>query len=62
MAGDLSSRDKERAEFAFSIYDMEGEDLVDAYYIGDALRALNLNPTLATIEKMGGTKRRTRKN
>ncbi|KAI8044428.1 hypothetical protein M5D96_000587 [Drosophila gunungcola] len=36
----------------------EGIDAVD---LGDALRALNLNPTLALIEKMGGTKKRNEK-
>uniref|UniRef100_A0A6B2EEK3 Myosin light chain alkali n=1 Tax=Phlebotomus kandelakii TaxID=1109342 RepID=A0A6B2EEK3_9DIPT len=61
MAGDLSARDIERAEFAFSIFDMDGEDSIDANSIGDVLRALNLNPTLATIEKMGGTKKRGEK-
>lgn len=49
------------AEFAFSIFDMDGEDCIDANSIGDVLRALNCNPTLATIEKMGGTKKRGEK-
>ncbi|XP_055699788.1 myosin light chain alkali [Phlebotomus papatasi] len=61
MAGDLSARDIERAEFAFSIFDLDGEDCIDANSIGDVLRALNCNPTLATIEKMGGTKKRGEK-
>lgn len=34
---------------------------IDAVDLGDALRALNLNPTLALIEKMGGTKKRNEK-
>lgn len=34
---------------------------IDAFDLGDALRALNLNPTLALIEKMGGTKKRNEK-
>lgn len=50
---DLSARDQEKAKFAFSIYDFEGNDTMDAYYLGDALRALNLNPTLAVLEKVG---------
>ncbi|XP_037092037.1 myosin light chain 1-like isoform X4 [Pollicipes pollicipes] len=44
------------AQFAFSIYDFEGKEEVDAYYLGDVLRALNLNPTLEMIEKLGGQK------
>ena len=44
------------AQFAFSIYDFEGKDEVDAFYLGDVLRALNLNPTLQMVEKLGGQK------
>nr|CAH7741487.1 unnamed protein product [Callosobruchus chinensis] len=58
---DLSSRDVERANFVFSIYDFEGNGTVDAVNLGDMLRALNLNPTLATIEKVGGTKKKNEK-
>lgn len=46
------------ANFAFSIYDMDGSGTVDAFYLGDVLRGLNLNPTNATIEKLGGTKKK----
>lgn len=49
------------ASFAFSIYDFEGKGKVDAYNLGDVLRALNSNPTLATIEKLGGTKKKGEK-
>ncbi|KAK2703252.1 myosin light chain 1-like isoform X1 [Artemia franciscana] len=58
---DLSARDVERAKFAFSIYDFDGNETVDAFYLGDCLRALNLNPTLAQIEKLGGTKKKNEK-
>lgn len=34
---------------------------IDAIDLGDALRALNCNPTLALIEKMGGAKKRGEK-
>jgi len=61
MAGDLSRNDIEKAEFAFSIYDADGTNKIDAYDLGDVLRALNCNPTLALIEKMGGTKKRGEK-
>lgn len=46
------------ANFVFSIYDFEGNQTADAVNLGDMLRALNLNPTLATIEKLGGTKKK----
>lgn len=49
------------AEFAFSIYDADGTNKIDAYDLGDVLRALNTNPTLAMIEKLGGTKKRGEK-
>lgn len=61
MAADLTRRDIEQAEFAFSIYDADGSNKIDAYDLGDVLRALNCNPTLALIEKMGGTKKRNEK-
>jgi len=45
-------------KFAFSIYDFEGNETMDMFYLGDCLRALNLNPTCAQVEKMGGTKKK----
>ncbi|KAK8403765.1 hypothetical protein O3P69_000105 [Scylla paramamosain] len=60
-AADLSARDVERAKFAFSIYDFEGKGTMDAFYVGDCLRALNLNPTLAVIEKVGGKTKKKEK-
>ncbi|CAL4070451.1 unnamed protein product [Meganyctiphanes norvegica] len=59
--GELSARDQERVKFAFSIYDFDGSGNMDAFYIGECLRALNLNPTLATIEKLGGKQRKKEK-
>jgi len=58
---DLPRADVEKAEFAFSIYDADGSNKIDAYDLGDVLRALNCNPTLALIEKLGGTKKRGEK-
>lgn len=49
------------AEFAFSIYDDDGTNVIDAVNVGNVLRALNLNPTNATIEKLGGTKKKGEK-
>ncbi|XP_078039636.1 myosin light chain alkali isoform X2 [Augochlora pura] len=58
---DLSAKDVEKAEFAFSIYDADGSNVIDAVDLGEVLRALNLNPTNATIEKLGGTKKKGEK-
>ncbi|GJQ85866.1 hypothetical protein Trydic_g15324 [Trypoxylus dichotomus] len=58
---DLSAKDVERATFVFGIYDFVGDGTVDAVNLGDCLRALNQNPTLATIEKLGGTKKKNEK-
>lgn len=58
---DLSAREVEKVEFAFSIYDADGTNVVDCVDLGNVLRALNLNPTNATIEKLGGTKKKGEK-
>ncbi|XP_017470827.1 PREDICTED: myosin light chain alkali isoform X1 [Rhagoletis zephyria] len=57
---DVPKRDLENIEFVFEIMGSAGVG-IDAVDLGDALRALNLNPTLALIEKMGGTKKRNEK-
>merc|ERR1711890_126105 len=41
-------------EFAFDVYDFKGDGKVDAFYAGDLIRACNLNPTLKTINEIGG--------
>lgn len=61
MAHDLAAKDVERAKFVWDIYDTDMTGQVDAFYVGDVLRALNLNPTLALVEKMGGTKKKNEK-
>ncbi|XP_055603126.1 myosin light chain alkali isoform X2 [Uranotaenia lowii] len=61
MASDLKDVEIEKAKFVFSVYDWDGSGSIDAFDIGNALRALNLNPTLDTIGKMGGTKARNEK-
>lgn len=58
---DLSARDVEKVKFAFSIYDFEGNETMDAFYMGECLRALNLNPTLAVLEKLGLAKKKKEK-
>ena len=40
--------------FAFDVYDFKGNGTIDAFYVGDVLRACNLNPTLKCIEELGG--------
>merc|ERR1712108_4932 len=42
-------RDVEKVKFAFDVYDFKGDGKVDGFYIGDLLRACNINPTLNTI-------------
>ena len=36
------------------MYDFKGDGKVDAFYTGDLVRACNLNPTLRTINEVGG--------
>jgi len=54
---DLNPEDVGRGKLVFDVYDFEGGGKIDAFYLGEALRALNLNPTIALIEKLGGTKK-----
>lgn len=61
MASDLKDVEIEKAQFVFSVYDWEGTGQIDAFDLGNALRALNLNPTLDLIGKMGGTQKRGEK-
>ncbi|CAL4121760.1 unnamed protein product [Meganyctiphanes norvegica] len=55
---DLSAKEKEIVKFAFSIYDFEGKNEVDGVYLGDVLRAVNLNPTDKQVAEQGGTVRK----
>jgi len=52
----IHPRDVEKIKFAFDVYDFKGDGRVDAFYIGDLMRACNNNPTLKTIEEIGGEK------
>ncbi|CAL4063636.1 unnamed protein product, partial [Meganyctiphanes norvegica] len=49
--GEVSARDLDRIKFAFDIFDFDGKGQVDTFYIGDLMRALNLNPTNKYLEK-----------
>lgn len=57
----IHPRDVEKIKFAFDVYDFKGDGKVDGFYIADLLRACNLNPTLATIDKLGGQKEKGKK-
>merc|ERR1711913_60074 len=48
---ELSARDADRVKFTWDVFDFSGNGTVDRYYIGDLLRALNLNPTNAVVDK-----------
>merc|ERR1712215_251131 len=43
------AKDQEKVKFAFDIYDFDGKGEVDCYFIGDLLRACDLNPSLKLI-------------
>merc|ERR1712033_160772 len=57
----LKKKEIEALDFAFDVYDFKGDGKVDAFYAGDLIRACNLNPTLKTIEAVGGTKEKGQK-
>merc|ERR1711942_357060 len=40
-----------RVKLAFDIFDFDGKGVVDAWYISDLLRAVNLNPTNKKLEQ-----------
>merc|ERR1712197_246046 len=52
----IHPRDVEKIKFAFEVYDFKGDGKVDKFYIGDLIRACNLNPTNKTIVEIGGEK------
>merc|ERR1711971_1355172 len=52
----IHPRDVEKIKFAFEVYDFKGHGKVDGFYIGDLVRACNLNPTMKTIVEIGGEK------
>eukprot|EP00092_Neocalanus_flemingeri_P037618 GFUD01040954.1.p1 GENE.GFUD01040954.1~~GFUD01040954.1.p1 ORF type:complete len:156 (-),score=49.21 GFUD01040954.1:130-597(-) len=57
----LKKKEIEALEFAFDVYDFQGDGTVDAFYAGDLMRACNLNPTLKTINEIGGEEERGKK-
>merc|ERR1712002_764797 len=57
----LKKKEVEAIGFAFDVYDFKGDGNVDAFYTGDLIRACNLNPTLKTIEEIGGTTEKGKK-
>merc|ERR1712236_76534 len=57
----LKKKEIDAIEFAFDVYDFKGDGKVDAFYAGDLIRACNLNPTLKTIEEIGGQSEKGKK-
>merc|ERR1739845_293321 len=57
----IHPRDVEKIKFAFEVYDFKGDGKVDGFYIGDLVRACNLNPTMKTIADIGGEKEKGKK-
>merc|ERR1712098_965965 len=57
----LKKKEVDAIEFAFDVYDFKGDGKVDAFYAGDLIRACNLNPTLKTIEEIGGQEEKGKK-
>merc|ERR1712173_151106 len=53
----LKKKEVDAIEFAFDVYDFKG----DGFYAGDLIRACNLNPTLKTIEEIGGQSEKGKK-
>merc|ERR1712107_743306 len=41
----LKKKEIDAINFAFDVYDFKGDGKVDAFYVGDLVRACNLNPT-----------------
>merc|ERR1712223_1713201 len=50
----LKKKEIDAINFAFDVYDFKGDGKVDAFFTGALIRACNLNPTLKTIEEIGG--------
>merc|ERR1711962_1923563 len=57
----LKKKEVDAIEFAFDVYDFKGDGKVDAFYAGDLIRACNLDPTLRTIEEVGGQSEKGKK-
>merc|ERR1712013_573021 len=57
----LKKKEVDAIDFAFDVYDFKGDGKVDAFYVGDLIRACNLNPTLRTIEEVGGQSEKGRR-
>lgn len=58
----IHPRDVEKIKFAFEVYDFTGDGKVDGFYIGDLIRACNVNPTNKTVLEIGGQAEKGKKN
>jgi len=47
------AKDQEKVKFAFDIFDFDGHGEVDMFYIGDLLRACDLNPSEKLVNTFG---------
>merc|ERR1719187_1537764 len=47
------AKDQEKVKFAFDIYDFDGKGQVDMFYIGDLLRACDMNPSQKLVNTFG---------
>ena len=57
----MRKREIEAIAFAFDVYDFHGHGTVDAFYARDLLLSCNLNPSLETINNLGGETEKGRK-
>merc|ERR1712002_1182789 len=58
----LKKREVDAIDFAFDVYDFKGDGKVDAFYLGDLVRACNLNPTLIPSLRSAVRPRRERRS
>ncbi|XP_054280510.1 myosin light chain alkali-like [Macrosteles quadrilineatus] len=61
MADKLSKKELEQLHHVYMIYDLSGEGQMDAADAANAIRALNMNPTVALVNGLGGSSTRGEK-
>lgn len=53
MSRQVQEMDQADVRECFTLYDTRGDGKIDARYLGDVIRALNVNPTEGEIRKFG---------